>query len=456
MIEADGKGKPPERPHTAPGEADRGRDTEAGGEEYGASLESYRACVDALPDLICLKDEGLRYLVANRRFREAIGQTGEEIMGRRADDLLPKELARILERMDLTVLASGSPAVEEVRIGDRIYEARKFPATLGEGAAVATSLREITRRKNEQEALRREKIKFETVSENAPFGMMLADQDGTVRYVNRRFKELFGYDLDDIPDRETWFRRALPEVAHPDEVFSTWIKGPEAVSSGQEGPLTQTVVCKDGTERAINFKAVDLSTGEMVISCEDVTESMDRGKKTLHRASNDGLTGLPNRSSLEKAVRNAVDHAREGRKRGGTSALLFMDIDDFKSVNDTFGRVSGDEVLVTLAKLLKSILRAGDYAYRFGDDQFVVLFRGISLAEANLAARRIQKTINQYRFVINYKEIRLDVALGLVQIDGSEDGTALLAHGASAMGKAKTLGRNQLVPHEPAAHAGPH
>jgi diguanylate cyclase (GGDEF)-like protein/PAS domain S-box-containing protein len=438
MVERDGKEKPPERPDAAPGE------------ECGALLEGYRACIDALPDLICLKDEGLRYLIANRQFRDAMGLTGEEVVGRRADDLLPKEIARIFERMDLTVLATGKQAVEEVRIGEMIYEVGSFPATLGEGAAVATSLREVTRRKSEEEALVREKNTFQTVAENAPFGMMLADQDGTVSYVNRTFKQLFGYDLDDIPDRETWFRRVLPEVAHPDEVFSTWMKGPEGGPSRSRGSLVQTVVCKDGTARAINFAAVHLATGELLISCEDVTEFVDDEKRALHRASNDGLTGLPNRSSLEKAVRSAVDHAREGKKRGSASALLFMDIDDFKSVNDTFGRASGDEVLITLAKLLKSILRAGDYVYRFGDDQFVVLFRGISLAEASLAARRIQKTINQHKFSLDYREVRLDVALGLVQIDGSEDGAAVLSHGVLAMGKAKTLGHNQLVHHAPA------
>ena len=130
------------------------------------------------------------------------------------------------------------------------------------------------------------------------------------------------------------------------------------------------------------------------------------------------------------------------------SALLLIDVSNFQGINEAHGDTAGDEVLVTLGKLVKSILRAGDNAYRSGSDRFVVVFRGISLAEARLAAERIQRTIRQFTFFVKSQSLLLDIAVGLVQIDGSEDAITLIAHATEAIDRAKSLGRNQIVVHK--------
>jgi len=113
---------------------------------------------------------------------------------------------------------------------------------------------------------------LQTLSENAPFGMVMIDKDGTFEYINPKFRELFGYDLDDIPNGKIWFRKAYPDPAYRHRVISTWTDDSASFKSGNKSPRTFTVTCKDGTEKIINFIPVQLETGENVMACEDITE----------------------------------------------------------------------------------------------------------------------------------------------------------------------------------------
>ncbi|MBP1697979.1 MAG: sensor signal transduction histidine kinase, partial [Deltaproteobacteria bacterium] len=132
--------------------------------------------------------------------------------------------------------------------------------------------RDITERKQAEEELRTEKQRFQNLSENAPFGMVMIDQDGTFRYINPKFRELFGYDLADIPNGKTWFRKAYPEATYRYHVFSAWKQDFKSMKPGEKGSRVFTVTCKDGTEKIINFIPVQLETGENVMACEDITE----------------------------------------------------------------------------------------------------------------------------------------------------------------------------------------
>ncbi len=113
---------------------------------------------------------------------------------------------------------------------------------------------------------------LQTLSENAPFGMVMIDKDGSFEYINPRFRELFGYDSDDIPNGKTWFRKAYPDPTYRHDVISTWMNDLESFKSGEKTQRTFTVTCKDGTEKIINFVPVRLETGESLVACEDITD----------------------------------------------------------------------------------------------------------------------------------------------------------------------------------------
>jgi PAS domain S-box-containing protein len=126
-------------------------------------------------------------------------------------------------------------------------------------------------RKRAEEALLTEKQRFETLLENAPFGVIMIDKQGIFKYVNSKFIELFGYDLNEIPNGKEWFRRAYPDPNYRHQVIETWINDSNISKPGEKIPRTFTVHCKDETKKIIRFITVQLGTGEYLVSCEDIT-----------------------------------------------------------------------------------------------------------------------------------------------------------------------------------------
>ncbi|HVP77376.1 MAG TPA: PAS domain S-box protein [Thermodesulfobacteriota bacterium] len=177
-------------------------------------------------------------------------------------------------------------------------------------------IRDITELKQIVNELHTEKQRFQTLSENAPFGMVMIDKDGTFRYINPKFRELFGYDLNDVPDGRTWFRKAYPNPIHRHSVISTWINDLQSSNSGEKRPRTFTVTCKDGKEKIITFIPVQLETTENLMACEDITERRqveealrkseerfrelyDNAPVGYHEYDNDGLITNVNLTDLE-------------------------------------------------------------------------------------------------------------------------------------------------------------
>jgi two-component system cell cycle sensor histidine kinase/response regulator CckA len=174
--------------------------------------------------------------------------------------------------------------------------------------------RDITERKQAEEALRTEKQRFQALTENSPFGMVMIDQDGTFKYINPKFRELFGYDLTDIPDGKTWFKKAYPNLTYRHDVIEAWINDLKSFKPGEKRSQIFTVTCKDGTEKTINFIPVQLETGENLMACEDITE----------------------RKRTEEALRNSEERFRIAAK---SSSDLIWDWDILDGSLEWFGNI---------------------------------------------------------------------------------------------------------------------
>ena len=174
----------------------------------------------------------------------------------------------ILITRSIQELASGVEELEQGKWGRslRVYSRDEL-------GKLTESFNKMSRTiMDQQEEVSKYTRQLQTLSENAPFGMVMIDKDGTFKYINPKFRELLGYDLNDIPNGKTWFRKAYPDPTYRHHVISTWIDDLEGFKSGEKRPRTFTVTCKGGTEKIINFIPVQLETGENLIACEDITE----------------------------------------------------------------------------------------------------------------------------------------------------------------------------------------
>jgi diguanylate cyclase (GGDEF)-like protein len=169
----------------------------------------------------------------------------------------------------------------------------------------------------------------------------------------------------------------------------------------------------------------------------------------LHIASHDPLTGLPNRSVLEEALHDAVTKARTGTQ----STLLYMDLDQFKIVNDTLGHNSGDRVLAMVADVVGSTLREGDLLARLGGDEFAALLPGLDLENAGKIAERVRNVVDECRFVEGGESFALGLSIGVAAITGSASASEVLGQADMACYTAKSEGRNRIAAYEAGAAA---
>jgi PAS domain S-box-containing protein len=146
-------------------------------------------------------------------------------------------------------------------------------------------VRDITERKRAEEEMRAEKQRFQTLSEQAPFGLMMINKDGVFEYINPKFKELFGYDLSDLPDGKTWFRKAYPDPTYRHHVISDWLNDLESSKPREKRLRVFTAVCKDGAKKIINFISVQLEKGDQLVACEDITERKQVEEETAQTLS---------------------------------------------------------------------------------------------------------------------------------------------------------------------------
>lgn len=181
----------------------------------------------------------------------------------------------------------------------------------------------------------------------------------------------------------------------------------------------------------------------------DVTASTKQAESVAYHANHDALTGLVNRRHFESLVKTAIDDACQDRK---SHALFFMDLDNFKIVNDTCGHLAGDELLRQLSSLFSSLIRKSDVLARLGGDEFGVFLYNCSVAEALKLANQLRSEVENFQFLWEENRFMVGVSVGLVVADDRwQHLEALFSAADSACYIAKNQGRNQVVVHREAS-----
>jgi len=391
----------------------------------------------------------------SRRWKAMLGYDIDE------DDLLldwyhlvhPNDMSRVQSKMRAH-LENKTPFFESIhrmkhQNGDWRWMSSRAKAILDENGRLLRLLGvevDITERKLYEEALFREKESAQITLQSIGDGVITTDSRCHVEYINPVAEELTGWKVDDASGRpiDEIFRGFHEETCEPlENPLSVSIRRDRSIKSVRPTLLIR----RDGNELYIESTASPIRDGKGTVTggvlvFHDVSESRELNRRLSYHASHDILTGLVNRREFENRLERALKSAKA---RETSYALCYLDLDQFKIVNDSCGHSAGDALLGQLGALLKSKIRWRDTLARLGGDEFGVLLESCSLDEAMQTAEALRAAISEYKFMWDDRSFRLGVSIGVVPISaGNEDVAALLSAADSACAAAKEAGRNRV------------
>src|ERR1700722_20248666 len=305
---------------------------------------------------------------------------------------------------------------------------------------------DITERKLYEEALFREKESAQITLQSIGDGVITTDAVSTIDYINPVAEQLTGWRLEDAMGRpvEEIFRAFHEETCEP-------LENPLTVSIRRARPIKSVrpmlLIRRDGNELYVESSASPIRSGNGkvgggVLVFHDVSESRELNRRLSYHASHDLLTGLVNRREFEDRLERALKSAKA---REASYALCYLDIDQFKIVNDTCGHSAGDALLGQVGALLKSKVRWRDTLSRLRGDEFGILLEACTLDEAMRMAESLREAVRSFRFNWEERVFRLGASIGVVPITAdNEDVASILSAADSACAAAKEGGRNRV------------
>ena len=305
------------------------------------------------------------------------------------------------------------------------------------------------RREALEAELRRSERRFSALVNNSSDIVLVAGVDGTVQYASPAFESLLGYPSSEIANLHG------EVLVHPDDRSGLLAAMAAAGESGSSINKEIRLRCSDGTwlwfEAAITNLTADPDVGGFVADLRDITRRKDAEDRLAHAALHDALTGLPNRTLI---LNRAEQMLARSRRQHTPAAALFLDLDNFKDINDTLGHEAGDQLLTGVAARLTGALREGDTVGRLGGDEFVVLVEGASLAAGSeVVAERIRDVLAT-PFTISVSDVPLQVtaSIGIAEGDRAQPGE-LLRDADIALYRAKASGKDCAMAFSPSMQA---
>jgi diguanylate cyclase (GGDEF)-like protein/PAS domain S-box-containing protein len=438
------------RQHVATGEVGRA-EIEQARAELRASESWFRAIVENSLDVIVVSDEAHRLMYVSPSALAVLGYEPDELVGMRGEEVVDDapNWARIIDSL---VRGPGETSqIQELsarhRDGSRRYLAVRSTNLLHDPAigGVVSNCRDITDRRAAEDELERTRAQVVSVLETANDAYVQIDAGGRITEWNHRAERTFGWTRSEVLGR-SFQEIAIPEQyrrRHSDAVAEAAARHPPSVGTLVEG-LELEALRRDGTEVPVEITVWATESIEGLrfsAFVRDVTERRALEARLAHDALHDELTGLPNRALLRTSLQNALKRAERTQQR---VAVLFCDLDRFKVINDGLGHSVGDGLLRVVADRLQRSIRSADTVARFGGDEFVIVFDGVTtdLEAVALGRRAMQIFAEPFRF--DDVELFITASMGVAVGTATADAEDLIRDADAAMYRAKETGRARL------------
>ena len=421
-------------------------------------LATLRALVHNLREGIYLSNAQGEILDANAALLEMLGVHAlDELRGVTAAQLFadPQQRARELELLG----RDGIVREFEFQIRRRDGTVRTVldtctaigPADGGEPVFHGI-LVDITERKHVEDALRASLSLLNATLEGTADGMLVVDLEGHVETYNRKFLEMWRIPAELAADRDD--EQMLKFIVEQLKDGEGFLRKVRTLYASPEAESYDDIEFKDGRvfERYTTPQRIGGRPVGRVWSFRDVTGRKAAELRLVHDAFHDALTNLPNRALFADLLARALGRSR--RREDYAFALLFMDVDRFKVVNDSLGHMTGDLLLVAIARRLERCIRPGDTVARLGGDEFTILLDDIEdVSDATRIADRIQREIN-LPFNISGQEVFTSASIGIaLSHSGYEKPDDLMRDADIAMYRAKALGKARYEVFDAEMHA---
>lgn len=417
--------------------------------ELLVSEAKYKELVDSLPEVIFELDIEGKLLYVNRNAYDYFNYTDEDMeRGLNALNMVvPEDVGRVKENM--------ARILKGEKLGWNEYTAvRKdgstFPVLIhskiilidGKPAGFRGLIIDITGRKKYIDSILISEARFQSIFNSVNDTIIVHDAEtGQVLDANIKITEIFGYYVQEITNIGM---NAFTSEAPYSEIEA--LSKIQLAAGGEPQLFEWPIKHKNGHKiwTEVNLKRAVIADKDCVLAIvRDITERKMAQEQLMHLANYDSLTGIPNRYYFEENLKRCVARAKRSEK----SALLFIDIDNFKIINDSKGHSAGDEALIGLVNILKRNLRQSDLLARLGGDEFAVLLEGISEDNAALVADKLRKAVESTDiYLTTYQfHVSISVSIGVVNINGTINSTKLLSLADNALHLAKENGRNRIL-----------